>query len=47
MNYQKKIENNRDLINNLLESDLPLDQVYSLIRRLASDNEDMIKKLSE
>ena len=44
---KKKIERNREQINNLLNSDLPPDILYINIRMLAYNNEQLIKKLNK
>lgn len=41
--WKEKVNKNRDLISSLLESDLPIDEIYALVRRLAKQNEDIIK----
>lgn len=44
---EQQIESNRNQIDKILNSDLPLDLVYFNIRILAKMNEKLIKKLND
>ena len=44
---QKKIDKNREEINNLMHVDLPLDIIYFNVRRLARSNERLIEMLNQ
>ena len=43
----KQVDKNRELINSLLNSNVSLDIMYFIIRKLAANNEKLLKTINE